>query len=347
MLKSQLNKSYFYTYDNKLGWNYTTFLSIWNDFYREDENIKYAEFTIVYVLSILSLLINCGMIYLFLYKKQLKANQTVYIITVMITSILYAPFCFVIGATRLTNGWVYGDVGCQLVMFATVNTAFVKLSLTATISIDRCLNIVRNYKVPKKYMLLAISIALITPSASSLALTSQYTRTLNVTYGVDNFKICTAYFPKTSVHISKVIFFVFFVVFFVIPVIVTAICNARIIYHVNNATMLAARSLISGRKRYVTRVLLFILILFVVMWLPFYIILAFVAYDEAVQNFYMTSRFVIGVVCLQIVNTILEPFLYTCTSARVRRQVFALCLSKKNSYTKPKVSSKHEHSSSI
>lgn len=333
-----INKTYFHAYDHRQGWNNTIFLSFWNDFYREDESWKYVEFSSVIILSLMSLVINSWLTYAFCTKKGLRSNQNHYTIAVMIISILYLPFCVMIGSTRLTHGWKLGNVGCQLVTWATSNTAFIKMWLMALIGIDRYLKVARGYTIQYKYTVIFIVLSVMIPSITMAVIAGRNSFAQDIEYKGDNFTICTVTFEYHPVVRSSLAHLITTVVgFFVIPIIVIVFCYGRILTilcssakamkkhnHAKGGTLRSNR-----KKSNLTKLLSFIVFVFVIMWMPFFATLGFLTIDHVYKIFQMSARILVGVLCIQIVNTIVEPFLYAFTSTHVRQELSKFCCKSK------------------
>lgn len=344
MAASQLNRTYFRGFDDMQGWNNTTFISLWNEFYREDWALKYVEFTMATLLGVISLISNILMLVLFIMRRHsIQSGQNLYIIAVIATSIVYIlPFSFMIGATRLTYGWTYGDFGCKIFVFIYINTACVKAWLMALTSVYRYLNIVKKKTVTIRTTLIMIATALVVPSACSLIVSCMTVFAKDIEFGEDSFTICTVHFPyDASVRFYFVAYALFLIVFYFVPIIVTATCSALIICQMNkseklfknrnstystSAAVSPKESKQSHRKRLVTRALLTVLVIFVLMWTPFYVVLGYMSYDDYTKDYNLSSKVLFGTVCCQIVNTIIEPFLYTLTSREVRKTIKSILL---------------------
>jgi hypothetical protein len=114
---------------------------------------------------------------------------------------------FLIAASRLTGGWVFGDSACKASLFLTVNTAFIKIVLMAIISLDRYLNIVRRYRVKTKlsYALLGVTVAFVSSTTAAVSIPNIFSQ--RVEYANDSFTICTVAFDYQDTSVITSIFF--------------------------------------------------------------------------------------------------------------------------------------------
>ena len=65
------------------------------------------------------------------------------------------------------------------------------------------------------------------------------------------------------------------------------------------------------------------------MWSPGFGFLAWLALDQWLETYSMTSRFVIGNLCVLTANTIIEPVLFSLTTGQVRQKIATICKSYK------------------
>ena len=61
------------------------------------------------------------------------------------------------------------------------------------------------------------------------------------------------------------------------------------------------------------------------MWSPLFGLLAWLSVDQWLETYRMTSRFVIGNLCVLIANTIIEPVLFSLTTGQVRQKIATTC----------------------
>ena len=334
MGENNLNKTYFYANDTKLGWNFTTFLSLWNDFYRDDEDMKYFEFTLILLLCTIGLVVNMTLIVFFSMKKGLRSNQNRYVIAIMCTSIVFLPFSFLTGATRLTpNGWQFGNITCKLTIYLLISAAFVKTWLMAVISIDRYRKVVCGKDISQRLSVLLILLSIVIPSGTTAIMVFPNVFTKDIEYQGDQLIICSAGFEyNPRVRISVMYYSILLTLYFFIPQAVIAVCYTKIMRAISKSTRSLEKHGHFGRtvnsnnqKSKTTKILILIVVLFTIMWLPLFAGLAFSTLDHVVEAYAISARVLLGVECVLLANTVAEPFLYSFTSSNVREEMRLCC----------------------
>lgn len=326
MAMMSMNKSYFWSYDYRQGWNYTRFQSFWNDFFRDDEGMKYVEFSFLTLFAVISLLLNLYLLVLLCMRKHLRLNQSKYIIGIMLCTVVWLPSVFLIAATRLTHGWTFGDFSCKLTIFTTVNTSFVKIVFMAIISIGRYLKVVRGKLVKRKTSISIISLSVLVVSSTTAYMSIPNTFTQEINYHNASFHICTVVFQyHEKIRISLTFMITIFTVYFILPAIIICICYSRIMSVIKNSVRSINRhkiihgSYINYGQQRKTLILILIAVLFVVMWISLFSCVIALTLDQVLQNYKLSSRLLIMSINISLINTIIEPLLYTLTARAVRQ----------------------------
>lgn len=332
-----MNKSYFWAYDHRKGWNFTEFQSFWNDFYRTDENMKYVEFSCLTLLSALSLIVNLYLIITLCLNRRLRTSHNKFVMGIICCTIVWIPFVCLIAATRLTHGWVFGDVACKLSMFMTINTSFVKIVYMAVISLDRYAKIVRGYQISERGRTLLLALPVLIVSACSGYVTIPNTFAQEIEYQEDHFYICTAAFEyHETIRVSMAYLLTIFTTFFILPTVIIFACYAKIMlsisrsakavrYHSRASTKSCNKQRLTKRRRMTTTVLIMIALLFVIMWMPLFGCLAALTLDHVLEIFQMSSRVMIACVSVTVANSVIEPLLYTLTARSYRQECLYRC----------------------
>ena len=338
---NRVNTSYFWAHDYEKGWNYTTYFSFFNDFGRQDTDMPYVEFTFIMFLSFCSFLVNFLLILFFLTKKELRTEQHMFTISIMVSSIIVVPFAVLIGSTRLSeSGWMFGSVACKTTLYILVATAFVKIWLMTLISVDRYLRVVHSHHryIGRKLSVILILSAWILPATTVAGMTYPNAEVKYIPDLYGGVHICTVAFEWHPTIRSALIYFgTLFVVEFILPTTIMIVCYTLImkkirqsrkalLKHTNTKTSLNVksreRSLKSNlHKRRTTVILITIVTLFQIMWLPLFILLAVITLDEILSSYQLTSRWIVGQTCVLLLNTLIEPFLYSFTTSKVRNEL--------------------------
>ncbi|XP_067933609.1 substance-P receptor-like [Watersipora subatra] len=339
-----MNKSYLWAFDDKHGWNYTTYFSFFNDFYRDDEKMKYVEISFITILCVVSVILNSSLTGFILCSRELRTRQHMFIVSVLCSSMFLLPFAMAIGITRLSPlGWMFGNFFCKSTMYAFLTTAFIKIWLMSVISMDRYLQVVHlQHRHLGRRMSIALTIAAWTLPMITLAC-MVYPNTVSVQSTMpDNttVTICSAIFRyHDTIPYAVVYFLSVFVLEYVIPASLMIMFYTKVMQKIK----LSAQALLrhnkapnkssktdeavknNAKERRATLILIIILLLFLLMWTPLFGLLAMLSLDQRLETYYLSSRFIIGGLCSLLANTIIEPILFALTTGQVRQKLLALC----------------------
>ncbi|KAF6017455.1 SSTR2 [Bugula neritina] len=339
-----MNRSYLWAYDDQKGWNLTTHFSFFNDFQREDEDMKYAEVTSIVTLCLISLAINISLISLIVKTKELRENQqNMYIVSVSCSTMLLLPCAVLVGGSRLSpSGWPYGSFVCKFAMYAFLVTAFIKIWLMTVISLDRYLMVVcdQKYHLNKMLSTLLNLAAWFFPGFSLAFMV--YSNTDSATATVDNqtVSICSAMFKYDPVISYALVYFsTVFVLEYFIPMTIIIVCYVGILRKVKVSSMTRGTIRVkqifvaqresnqkktNNKEQKTTRILIAIFVIFLIMWTPLFGLLAMLSLDQKLESYKLTSRYIVLQLCILVLNTIIEPFLFSLTTGPVRQRLLQL-----------------------
>ncbi|KAF6017456.1 hypothetical protein EB796_024225 [Bugula neritina] len=334
--EDRTNKSYIWDWDHIKGWNYTPFFSFFNDFGDDLTFYQYIEFGAVAILSLLSFIVTVLLMVFFLTKKHLRRDLHMYTISIMASSLVLLPFALLIGITRLSpQGWLFGSLACKSTLFVLVMTAFVKIWLMTLISVDRYLRIVHsNHRcMGPKVSVILILVAWVLPVATIAGIVYPNSRSLDVDiYGGISF--CTVGFQyHPTIRYSLMYFSTIFALEFILPATIMIVCYSLIMRKINKSTKaILSHSKMNSlkveknlrtniRRRRTTNILIAIMSLFLVMWLPLFALIAIITLDQTMETFKLSSRWIVGQLCILLLNTLIEPFLYSFTAAKTRQEL--------------------------
>lgn len=338
MVASQLNRSYLWAYDEVHGWNYTTYFSFFNDFDRKDENMKYFELTIISLLSLTSVILNVSLIAFFLANKELRTLSHMFVISVLCANLFLLPFALIIGLNRLSaSGWMFSDFVCRTTMYAYLATAFMKIWLMSIISIDRYLKVVHppNCHLGRRASIL-LTIAAWTLPTITLAI-MVYPNTISVKSQLSEnvtVAICSAMFKAhPTISYALIHFATVFVLEFMVPTTLMTASYVLIMrkirkssqalmkHNTKNNKNIANKLTTNSKEKRTTMILIVILVLFLLMWTPLFGLLAALSLDQWLYVYALSSRYIVGQLCMLIANTIIEPVLFALTTGQVRQKL--------------------------
>lgn len=320
--------------------------SFYNDFNRNDERIKYVEAALILLLLVLSLVLTLATIILFLSHSDLRRRHQWAAITSMTCSFLYYPSVCLIAITRLApTGWDFGDVGCKLTMIFTTTTLISKMWMMALIAVDRCLKVVYfpRCQISDRQHVCSIICMLVVSLGLGAFSTVPYSCAKYTTLGNLPVGICVLDF-NGELFRMWIPLLLYGCLGQILPITITAKCYAKIRRKIQEATLARRRhtqgttrsnvSQLASRIRHdkdnrMARIMITMMIVFIIMWLPIFLIMGFIFVDWVSQSYWLTSRPIMAAVCVQVLNTTLEPIFFILTFEKAHQLVRKTIRSKK------------------
>lgn len=260
-------------------------------------------------------------------NKKLRSATNMLVCNLATTDILFATGIPFIAVTRVTHHWIFGDIVCKLVTYVQFVSGVCSIVTMVMISVERfmCICLMNKYNVQNRTI--AIIIAVIWCLSASFPIPvalSQTVRTVGTLEGT--FRFCGVQWLDNFHSDIYMLFMMLF--FFIIPLIVISGLYLRIWRVVTGSDARAqgasGRSEISAKKQVrLIKMLASIVLLFVLMWLPFFI-LSFLA----VQYKQITSSHFMVTLILALANTCQNPLIYGYFNHRMREEFRNMCCSR-------------------
>ncbi|XP_002736230.1 somatostatin receptor type 2-like [Saccoglossus kowalevskii] len=255
------------------------------------------------LVCVIGLIGNGIVIYIILRYPGMTSLPNLYIL-----NLASADFLFLLGLPFMTyfnttKRWIFGNVMCKVVMGIDGSNMFTGIFTLTAMAIDRYLAIVhivwsKNYRTVRK-----------TKVVCAATWIGAFTVTVplwmySATQTFDGVTVCNVICP---VLVGQLFIIYTFLFGFVLPLICIITCYCRILRYLTNG-----RSRQRRRQFHVGRVgamVLFSVILFVICWLPFWIIRLLLLSDDHSLTFALQVSYYVSVF-LSSINSCLNPLVY-------------------------------------
>ncbi|XP_045188211.2 somatostatin receptor type 4-like [Mercenaria mercenaria] len=260
-------------------------------------------------------------------NKKLKSSTNFLVCNLATTDILFASGIPFIAVTRVTQHWIFGEFVCKFVTYVQFVSGVCSIVTMVMISVERfiCVCLMNKYKIQNRDLALIIvaiwCLSAIFPIPVALSQTVRTVHTAN-----EYFMFCGVQWLN-GFHAE--IYLGFMVsVFFVIPLIFISGFYLRIWRVVKSSdarTQGASRRSENSIRKQIRLVKMFssIVILFVLMWLPFFIVSFLGVHYKQITSTHFTVTLI-----LALANTCQNPLLYGYFNHRLREEFRIMCCSR-------------------
>lgn len=243
-------------------------------------------------------------------NKKLKSVTNILVCNLASTDILFAAGIPFIAVTRITQNWILGDVICKLVTYVQFVSGVCSIVTMVMISVERyiCVCLINKHKLTFKDTAIVLAaiwlLAILFPIPVAL---SQTVMTFNL--DDETYRFCGVQWLDNfhaDVYLSFMIG-----VFFFIPLMVISGFYLQILRTVTNSSARTngtstLRSELSAKKQIrLVKMFASIVALFVIMWLPFFILSFLGVHYKQITSTHFTATLI-----LALANTCQNPLLY-------------------------------------
>lgn len=326
---ANVNKSYFFGPDQEHGWGNTSYFTYFSEFNRPWHGLPYIEASVLIILFIFALIGNFVVFFQILKVKSTRTVTNYLICNLAVADILFVSGSPLIAAARMTGTWVLGTFVCKILVYVMFVCASVMIWTMTIISIDRYICIFKTSakKITPKVTIFSILLLWILDFLAFIPL-SMYFSVKRFPFGNEEVEICTLMWPNHSyIRISMIFTVSVCLIGFVIPLAILLLNYFRILrkfWRSRNAVKsITTRSVKSRKQRDIRLVknLILLVFLFLVMWLPIFIVFVLIQVDGMADSMNISSQSLIGTLCLALGNACVNPFLYGIMNDRVKRRI--------------------------
>lgn len=260
-------------------------------------------------------------------NPRLRTITNVLISNLAATDMLFSSGIPFIAATRITQHWIFNDFVCKAVTYLQFIAGICSILTMMTISVERfmCVCLLNRCRLTPKQLIFSIIciwfVAIGFPVPVALAQS-----VITIQTGNNSFTFCGVSWRDdfhTEVYLGVMATF-----FFVIPLIVISGFYLRILRVVNSSVERTRTSNPNSGKSAKRQIRLIkmcsaIVFLFVVMWLPFFIISFLGVHLKSITSTHFTATLI-----LALANTCMNPLLYGYFNNRFRDEFKKICCSR-------------------
>lgn len=338
MVDTTENKSYFF--DEEAGWGNRSYFTFFSEFNRPWKGLSYLESVIYIVLFLISMFVNILIFYQIINIKSTRTVTNYFMCNLALADIFFTLTSPLIAIQRITETWVLGGFICHMMVFNLFVSGSVIIWTMTMISIDRyiCINRPSSKKITPRMAIIFIIIIWIGGFSVSSPI-AMYFVVRQFPFGTQTVKICTLIWPVSKIRIS-VVFTVFLCALgFLIPLAILAVnyflilkrfCKSRrAIASINGNTLTKNKRHREARDLRVIQTLVLVVVLFLLMWSPIFIVFVLIQLDGMDDKMKMSSQMFIATLAIAVCNGCLNPFVYGIRNYRIKRSVLRCLLHRK------------------
>lgn len=339
MKETTLNKSYFY--DEEPGWGNRSYFTFFSEFNRPWIGLPYIEAITYMILFIISMIVNIWIFYQIVNTKSIRTVTNYFICNLASADIFFTLTGPFIAVQRILGTWVLGEFFCHVMVFSLFVSGFVIIWTMTMISIDRyiCINRPSTRKITPTMAVVAIIFIWILALASSSPI-ALYFVIRKFPYGLSTVHVCTLVWPVSTVRVSTIFTAILCICGFIIPLAILGVNYFLIIKRfVKSKRAIASIQTNSGntKKRQkelrdfkVIQTLVLIVILFIIMWLPLFIVFVYIQLDGMDDKMKISSQMFIGTLAVALCNGLVNPFVYGIRNYRMKKAALKCLLCRKS-----------------
>ncbi|KAI8487402.1 PREDICTED: melanin-concentrating hormone receptor 1-like [Branchiostoma belcheri] len=290
---------------------------IWNSNVGQLNTIRVTMSVVLYVICVVGLLGNTLVMYVLVRYSKLRNTADVFIFNMALADevfLLGVPF---FAHQFVADEWPFGAVMCKLIYALDANNQFASVYILACMSIDRYLAIghpIRSLGIRTRKVAAITNVGIWLASLVSIAPFWVFS---SLEIYPDGSQICELQFPKGSKDLYW--FTVYhFTLAFVLPLTVITVCYLMVL-HKLATVVVPSESNAEKRTKKVAKMVLLVVVMFVVCWLPFYVV-ALINITNDVRPTYaflVAYFFSIG---LGYANSCVNPIIYVLFSSKFRKR---------------------------
>lgn len=255
-------------------------------------------------------------------RPKMRKVTNYFISNLAVADLLFASWIPFIATTRVTHYWIFGNAICKLVTYVQFLSGISSILTMMVISIERytCVMYSPHRKMSGRISVLCILLIWILAACFPIPVALGQSDMTLLVKGI-TYRFCGVKWPD-GFHIEAYLTSMA-VLFFLIPLIVIT-CNYYRIYSLvrrsSNSTC-TQRSESSSRKQMrLVKMFAAIVCIFVVMWLPFFV-LSFLAVN---YNQITSSQFTLTII-IALLNTCQNPVIYGYFNLKFRKEFKDMC----------------------
>ncbi|KAK5908523.1 hypothetical protein CgunFtcFv8_016572 [Champsocephalus gunnari] len=323
--------------------HHTHFLHLRNlsyfSFFSGGENIDHVatifETLVITAVFLVSVAANVVAAALLTCERRHLANKTILTLNLFVADLLFVSMIPLIVAVRWTVSWTLGFTACHIVLYVICMSGCVTITTLASISVERVLAILQLQAVPtlNRRMVSATLFFIWAFSALACIPLSLFFTVINVDFPQQKREhICTLKWPDTT---AEIVFNVTFVTLcFLLPGVIIVVSYSKIL-QIYKRSKLRLRHRdsqpqvgdsveynVSRKDMRLFRTLLVLVLSFLIMWSPIFITTSLILARNFLGHLEVSSAMFFWVVTFTLVNSALNPILYSVFQFKYRCRRF-------------------------
>ena len=337
---SELNKSYFYAVDDKCGYGNISYFTYFSEFNRSWKNAGHLEAGMMTSLFAISVLGNVFIIGFLLKHKSSRTITNYFVCNLAIADVSFALSAPFVAHVRITNDWRFGEGMCRFLNYWMFVCAGVIIWTMTVISVDRYMCIYKGVSAktrikPTHVAVICVSLWIVFSCAFLPLALFFHVKDIQLS-NETSIKFCTLLWPNSSVRYSTIFTIVVLMIGFAIPLSIIMLNYYKIfrkLWTSNTAIANTSKQTRGGRMTSVRRsrdlkiikTLVILVVLFIIMWLPMFIVIGCIQRDVSVSANNISSSALTWTIIVAYVNPCVNPFLYGFMNREISRSLRLCC----------------------
>ncbi|XP_026210076.1 free fatty acid receptor 4 [Anabas testudineus] len=302
-----------------------TYFSFFSELHHSDDVVNtIVETLVISAVFLISVAANAGAAALVTWERRLLANKTILTLNLFVADLLFVSTVPLIVAVRWTVSWTLGYTTCHTMLYVFCMSGCVTITTLACISVERVQAILQLQTVPTlntKMVSATIFFIWAFSALTSIPLSLFFTVMKVHIPGQGHVHICTLIWPNTSGEIVWSV--AFSALCFLLPGIIIMISYSKILqiakscrqrFRTRDSQPNVGGSVeynVSRQDMKLFRTLVVLVLSFLIMWSPVFIITFLILARNFVGYLNISSTMFFWVVTFTLGNSALNPILYS------------------------------------
>ncbi|XP_028460155.1 uncharacterized protein LOC114572643 isoform X2 [Perca flavescens] len=280
--------------------------------------VETLAITAVFLVSVAS---NAGAAALVTWERKLLANKTILTLNLFVADLLFVSMIPLVVAVRWTESWMLGFTACHTVLYVICMSGCATITTLASISVERVQAILRLQPVPilNRRVVIATLFFIWAFSALTSIPLSLFFTVMEVDFPEQKrVHICTLRWPDTTAEIVWNVAFT--ALCFLLPGVIIVVSYSKILQIAKRCRLGLRDSQpvrdshgyhVSRQDMKLFRTLLVLVLSFLIMWCPIFIITFLILARNFLDHLDVSSTIFFWVVTFTLANSALNPILYS------------------------------------
>ncbi|XP_026165591.1 free fatty acid receptor 4-like [Mastacembelus armatus] len=302
-----------------------TYFSFFSDLHRSDHvATTVVETLVISTVFLVSVAANTGAAALVTWERKLLGNKTFLTLNLFVADLLFVSMIPLIVAVRWTVSWTLGHTACHILLYVICMSGCVTITTLASISVERVQAILQLQTAPAlnpKTVTATLLFIWVFSAITALPLSLFFTVIEVDVPEQELLYICTLKWPDTT---GEIVWNVAFATLsFLLPALIIVVSYSKILQIAKTCRRRlqnragqppsgdAVDYQVSRQDMKLLRTLLVLVLSFLIMWSPIFIITFLILARNFLGHLYVSSTMFFWVVTFTLANSALNPILYS------------------------------------